>query len=164
MLSSFTYHNTGKLHSLDLGLILVAFGILVNGALGFTLYRKGKKTSAMAIEASGVHLMIDAVDSVAVLVGLLIVWMTGLQWIDSLVALLVACYIVWNGLRLLQRSAAGLMDEQDVHDTQLLSQILESHMGPEGGSRAFAAFIDSIGTAGGITGWISIWRCRLRGR
>jgi cation diffusion facilitator family transporter len=132
VLSSFTYHNTGVLHSLDVGLILVAFGIFVNGGLGFTLFRRGKKTSAMSIEASGVHLMIDAIDSVAVLVGLLIVRITGLKWIDSLVALMVACYIVWHGLRLLKRSAAGLMDQQDVHDTLLLRQILEGHMGPEG--------------------------------
>jgi cation diffusion facilitator family transporter len=140
VVSSFTYHNTGTLHRLDIGVALVALGIFVNGALGYTLIRRGKKTSAVAIEASGVHLTTDAIDSVAVLVGLVIVWVTGLRWVDSLVALLVAAYIVWHGLRLLKRSAAGLMDEQDVQDTLLLSQILQSHVGPDGKEPRICSF------------------------
>jgi cation diffusion facilitator family transporter len=47
---------------------------------------------------------------VGVIVGVGLVWITGWLWLDPAIALLVAVNIVWTGWRLMQRSAAGLMD------------------------------------------------------
>jgi len=51
---------------------------------------------------------------------------------DPIAALCIAAYIAWMGIKLLKRSAAGLMDRQDVNDERLLRQLLDAHVGPEG--------------------------------
>jgi len=121
-----------EIEQLDAGLTLVAAAMLVNAAVGFFLIRSGQRHGSIALEADGKHLLSDAVTSLVVLVALAIYWITKWKWIDPLAALLVAGYIALLGAGLLRRSAAGLMDEQDVEDDRLLRQILDSHVGAAG--------------------------------
>ena len=44
-------------------------------------------------------------------VGIGLVWITGWNWLDPVVALLVGLNILWTGWRLVSESASGLMDE-----------------------------------------------------
>ena len=130
--SSFIGGQTPHIQKLDTGLTLISFALLVNGVLGVALWYRGKTNKAIVLEAAGIHLMTDAFDSVAVLIAIALVKLTGWQWIDPAAALAVAVYIAFLGLRLLKRSAAGLMDEQDPADRQFLSKILDAHVGPSG--------------------------------
>jgi cation diffusion facilitator family transporter len=114
------------------GLIMMAGAMLVNGGLGTYLARRGRKTGSMVLEADGKHLLTDAYTSVAVIGALLVVKWTGWTWFDPVAAIGVAVYISIVGARLLSRSAAGLMDQQDNDDDRLLRQILDSHLGPAG--------------------------------
>src|SRR5262249_38148519 len=70
----------------------------------------GRKHHSIVLEADGQHLMTDVWTSVGVLVGLGIVWLTGLLWLDPLIALAVGANILWTGLGLIRRSFDGLMD------------------------------------------------------
>jgi cation diffusion facilitator family transporter len=117
---------------IDSGLLLIIAAMLVNGATGIFLIRSGKKHGSITLEADGKHLLSDAITSVAVLIALLIVKVTGNVWADPMCALLVAAYLVWVAIDLLKRSAAGLMDEQDSKDAELLANILNSHLVPAG--------------------------------
>jgi cation diffusion facilitator family transporter len=133
-------HEPPKVQDLSSGLFLMSAALLVNGILGPTLWIVGRKHEALTLEAEGVHLIVDALDSVAVLVAIAIIWLTGWQWVDSAAALAVAAYIAILGLRLLKRSAAGLMDEQDSRDRELLRKILTSHTGPAGEEPRICSF------------------------
>jgi cation diffusion facilitator family transporter len=117
---------------LDIGLVLMAAALLANGALGIALWVRGRKHKALTLEAGGIHLIADALDSVAVIAAIAIVRFTGWQWVDTFTALAVAGYIAILGLRLLKRSAAGLMDEQDPLQREQLQSIIDSHIGPNG--------------------------------
>lgn len=121
-----------QVEQLDLGLGLVAVAMLANGAVGFYLIRLGQRNGSLALEADGRHLMSDAVTSVAALAALLIVKLTGWIYADPIAALLIAIYIARIGIKLLRRSAAGIMDEQDKDDTRLLEGILDAHLGDAG--------------------------------
>ena len=72
--------------------------------------RVGKKAQSIVLEADGKHLMTDVWTSVAVVVGLLLVSLTGWGMLDPLMALLVAANILWTAWDLLRRSFNGLMD------------------------------------------------------
>ena len=48
--------------------------------------------------------------------------MTGLAWLDPVVAALVALNLMWTGGRLVRHAAGGLLDEED---TALLNRLLE---------------------------------------
>jgi cation diffusion facilitator family transporter len=121
-----------KIEQLDTGLILMGGALVINGALGLGLFFRGRKHKSLTLEAGGIHLVVDALDSVAVLAAIAIVKLTGWQWVDTAAALAVAGYIAILGLRLLKRSAAGLMDEEDPADRAVLRTILDSHVGPDG--------------------------------
>jgi cation diffusion facilitator family transporter len=124
--------NTVVQLNLDFGVLLVAVAMAVHGVLGGYLIQAGKRVESMTLEADGWHLLSDAATSAAALVALLVVKMTGWLYADPLGALVIGLYITHTGYKLLRRSAAGLMDEQDFSDQKLLISILDAHVGPDG--------------------------------
>jgi len=120
------------IEKVDSGLVLIALAMLINGAMGFYLIRRGKKSGSITLEADGKHLLSDAVSSVVVLVALGIYKLTRWPMIDPIAALVVAVYITVLAIGLLRRSAAGLMDEQDKSDDAMIRGILDAHLAPAG--------------------------------
>lgn len=118
------------IHVSLLGVGLLAFAMVVNGAVGLYLIRAGRRGGSITLEADGHHLMSDAVTSAVVLATLAIVGTTGVNWLDPMCAILVAVYIGRLGVKLVRRAVAGLMDEQDPADHQLICDVLDAHVGP----------------------------------
>lgn len=126
------FFRTMELQQLGWGVIIMSVAMFVNGGVGLFLIRTGRKHKSLALEADGHHLLSDAVTSIAALLALIVMLQTQWLWLDPLIALFMAAYIGSMGYRLVRRAAAGLMDEQDVQDEQLLQQILDAHIGPDG--------------------------------
>jgi cation diffusion facilitator family transporter len=120
------------LAELRTGVMLMVFALLANALLGAYLIRTGKKQSSITLEADGWHLITDAVTSAAALVAIGLVWMSRWNPADPLIAMAVSFYIALTGIRLMRRSAAGLMDEQDAADNAAIRKILDEHLGPGG--------------------------------
>lgn len=117
---------------IDLGLLLVVVATLINAGVGWLLVRTGRTQKSITLEADGHHLLTDAITSVAVLVALGVVKITGWELADPVMAILISFYIALMGVRLLRRAFGGLMDEQDLADEQSLVAILDSHVGDAG--------------------------------
>ena len=116
---------------LELGLWLMTIALVINGAVGLHLIRTGRKQGSMTLEADGKHLMSDAMTSIAVLVGLGLVKLTGWSYFDPITAILIGIYIACMALGVLRGAVARLMDEQDPADMQLLRDLLDAHIGSE---------------------------------
>ncbi|MCS3626568.1 cation diffusion facilitator family transporter [Salinibacter ruber] len=101
------------LRQLDMGLYLIGGLTAVNFALGTYLVRVGRRTNSLVLESNGEHVLTDMWTSLGVIVGIGLVWITGIRWLDPAVGLLVAANIVWTATGLLRRSVYGLMDEAD---------------------------------------------------
>ncbi|MBM3290891.1 MAG: cation diffusion facilitator family transporter, partial [Candidatus Hydrogenedentes bacterium] len=84
---------------------------LVNLALGSFLVYTGKKHNAVILVANGKHVLTDMWTSAGVVVGVLIVNLTGILWIDPVCAILVATNIVFEAVRLMLRAYNGLLDQ-----------------------------------------------------
>jgi cation diffusion facilitator family transporter len=138
--TAFIVRGRPEIANLNLGLALMALTLLVNGALGLSLWYYGRRNKALTLEAEGVHLIVDALDTLVVLVAIAIVRLTGRVWVDTAGALAVAVYIAFAGLNLLRRSAAGLMDEQNPDDRRKLQEILDSHVGPKGNNPKICSY------------------------
>jgi len=108
------------LERLDTGLYLLGILTAVNLALGWYLIRTGRRTNSLVLVSNGRHVMTDMWTSLGVIVGVGLVWATGIPWFDPAVALLVAANILWTATGLLRRSVYGLMDEADPDATQAL--------------------------------------------
>jgi cation diffusion facilitator family transporter len=97
--------------SLGVGIAVIAFSAVANGGVSFFLRRQARRHRSPALGADAAHLGTDALTSVGVLLGLVLVKITGANAIDSAVAIGVAVVIVFSGLRILRQSAAQLVDE-----------------------------------------------------
>lgn len=83
--------------ALAIGVML--FSAAVNYGVSRLLYKTAKEEDSIALEADALHLRTDVYTSAGVAVGLLLLSITGIQWLDPVVALLVALLIVkeaWN--------------------------------------------------------------------
>ena len=106
--------------------ILLGTG-LINLILGLVLVRTGKKTHSLALTADGKHVLTDVITSAGVLLGLLLVHLTGLYWLDGAIACMVGFSILYTGIILIKESSAGLMDRAEPALLQEISSLLEKH-------------------------------------
>jgi len=93
-----------------LGLSITVVASLINFGVAVVLTRAGKRHDSITLEADGQHLMTDVWTSAGVIAGVALVYVTGWQRLDPLVALAVAIHIVWTGVGLVRRSVVGLLD------------------------------------------------------
>jgi cation diffusion facilitator family transporter len=93
-----------------LGLSITVIASLINLGVATALIRAGKRHDSITLEADGQHLMTDVWTSAGVIVGVALVYATGWQRLDPLVALAVAFHVVWTGIGLVRRSVVGLLD------------------------------------------------------
>ncbi|SDB38041.1 cation diffusion facilitator family transporter [Belnapia rosea] len=94
-----------------LGLMVSAFATGINAAWAVLLFRQGRRGRSPALLADARHLVADVVTSLGVISGVGLVALTGILWIDPLLAALTALNILWSGGRLVRESVGGLMDE-----------------------------------------------------
>ena len=116
-----------QLHDLDTGILLTGGAGALNLLMGLTLRSRGKKARSITMEASGAHLLSDAWSTVAMVIGLLLIRITGLLWLDQLFAIAFAVYIIITGLRIFRRSVAGIMDEADLELAATVIAMLEQN-------------------------------------
>jgi len=92
------------LQNIDIGLILIAFSGLINFLLGFILVNKGKKNNSVAMVASGEHLKTDTYTTIGLVAGLSLLWLTNIAWIDQLVAIILGCFILYSGYKIVKET------------------------------------------------------------
>lgn len=120
-----------SLQPLGLGLIISLIASAINGVVAVILLRAGRRYGSIVLEADGRHLLTDVWTSIAVLAGLSLVWLTGVQLLDPLIALVVAANILWTGFELIRRSFDGLMDHALPSQEQAaVRAAIERHLGP----------------------------------
>lgn len=101
------------LSDLGQGIVWALAAAALNLITGLVLLAVAKKEKSAALKASGQHVLSDVVTTVAAMIGLGIVYVTGANWVDSAIAILVAIGLGWTGLKLVRQSAGGLIDESD---------------------------------------------------
>ncbi len=112
-----------EVRQISAGVLIVLGTALVNLGLGWYLVRTGRRYDSLTLVADGKHVIADFWTSAGVVVGLLLVRLTGLVWLDPLVALLVALSLMWTGFKLVRHAAGGLLDEED---PVLLARVLDA--------------------------------------
>lgn len=113
------------------GMLLLGATGVVNWAYGSYMVRQSKKLNSLTIEADGRHLQTDAYSTLGLLLGLLLMYLTGWSWIDIALSVGLGLYILYHGYRLLRRSIAGLMDESDAELVEEIVGVLQANRLPD---------------------------------
>jgi cation diffusion facilitator family transporter len=98
------------LQTLEVGMIISFIATLINAVVAVILLIVGKKYQSIVLEADGQHLLTDVYTTCGVLIGLFLAKVTGLEWIDPILAIGVSLIILTTSLQLIWKSFKGLMD------------------------------------------------------
>jgi cation diffusion facilitator family transporter len=115
------------LHQLDIGFVLVSFTALVNFIMGKKLLSIGTKNQSMLMRASGKHLISDTISSLGLLVGLVIIKLTGITLLDPIIAIGFGIYIIYTGQKLVKESISSLLDEADLKKIDEIIVVLKKN-------------------------------------
>lgn len=117
------------LTDLNVGVGLALVATLLNGAMATFLVWNGRQQRSPALVADGKHLWTDVVSTLGVVAGMGLAAWTGWWILDPLLALIMACVIVWVGARLVLYSIGGLMDESlPARTMAIIQQCIADHM------------------------------------
>jgi cation diffusion facilitator family transporter len=100
----------GKVESIGMGSLVMLTSALINSYVSARLYKVAKETDSLALEADALHLKTDVYSSLAVAIGLGLIWITKLYFLDPAVAMLVALFILTESYRLLRKAFTPLID------------------------------------------------------
>jgi len=115
--------NPHPLPNLETGMLILFAASAVNLTLGLYLIRVGGTTDSAALTADGKHILTDVYSSAAVVIGLILVYLTGMVRLDGIIACLVGINILITGGKLVGQSFKRLMDASD---PELLERIATS--------------------------------------
>lgn len=100
------------------GLAISIVATLINLGWAQYLRRYGNRVRSPALVADAKHLMTDVVSTFGVIIGLALVYLTGIAALDAALAALVALNILWSGWGVIRESVGGLMDVAVPPETQ----------------------------------------------
>jgi cation diffusion facilitator family transporter len=124
--------DTPQVESLGVGIAVIGFSMIANLIVSSYLYRQAALTDSPALDADGAHLRTDAFTSGGVLVALVLVQVTGVEWLDPAAAIVVATAIVAAGVRILSRTSRVLVDEAlPPHELDAVREAVEAHASSE---------------------------------
>lgn len=116
------------IEQVGLALFLSLVATAVNGGVAMILLRAGRRLRSVTLRADAHHLLTDVWTSAGVVLGILLVKLTGWLVLDPIIALIVAVNIVWAGFRLLRETGLGLLDTAlPPNEQQLITTILNSY-------------------------------------
>ena len=104
------FSNPRTLDAPALGLAVNGLATLFNALWCWVLISRGRHLRSPALVADGRHLLTDLYTSAGVILGVVVVALTGWRLLDSAIAALVAVNVIWSGWGVMQESLAGLMD------------------------------------------------------
>jgi cation diffusion facilitator family transporter len=118
--------------NIGVGIAVIGLSAGVNLAVSSYLFRQARAHDSPALEGDAAHLRADSWTSLAVLAGLVLIRVTGVEQLDSIVALMVASAIVYAGIRILSRTSRVLVDEAlPADELDLVRQAIAGNGAPE---------------------------------
>jgi cation diffusion facilitator family transporter len=99
-----------EIDSIALGSIVMLLSALVNTFVSRRLYKVARATNSVALEADALHLKTDVYTSLGVAIGLGLIMITGINWLDPIIAILVASFIIREAYFLMRKAFTPLLD------------------------------------------------------
>ncbi|HAM51053.1 MAG TPA: cation transporter [Nitrospiraceae bacterium] len=110
--------------SVGAGFIVMMVSAAVNLIVSRKIYQVAKASDSIALEADALHLKVDVYVSLGVGCGLLLIWMTGWNLLDPIVAMVIALFIVKKAYDLFKNAYSPLLDsslpENDIDEIEII--------------------------------------------
>ncbi|SMB95692.1 cation diffusion facilitator family transporter [Desulfonispora thiosulfatigenes DSM 11270] len=118
----------GQMQGFSLGIIVMGISALLNYIVSSHLYKVSISEDSIALEADALHLRTDVYTSLGVLLGIVIMYFTKWFFIDPLIAIIVALFIMKEAIEITKRAFNPLVDSSlDEEEEQAIREILIQH-------------------------------------
>jgi len=104
--------NGGNLQDLDLGILVIAFSIVVSLLLARYIKNVAKETESIALNADSLHYQFDVYTNIGIVIALIVIKFTGLSIIDPIISIVIAILIIWSAKDIVMQSLNILMDKE----------------------------------------------------
>lgn len=95
-----------------LGIAVMSVSTVASLVISRHLQKVAKATDSSALQADSLHFSMDVYTNMALLAGLILLSLFDLTWLDPVMSMLVAAYILFESLRLLRQGMRDVLDEQ----------------------------------------------------
>jgi len=116
-----------EVNQLDIGILIVGVAGALNYLVGWYSIRIGRQNNSIALISGGKHLQSDTYSSIGLVIGLILLYVTKLAWLDSAIALIFGTIIIITGYKILKETTSSLMDEADFKLINEICDLLEKH-------------------------------------
>ena len=118
------FHTTADFEP-ALGIYVMLFAVAANFAVSSYLFKVAKKSDSIALLADAEHLRTDIYSSFGVLLGLVLIKLTGISILDPVIALIVAVLILKTGISITKTALNNLLDGSlPESDIQVIEKII----------------------------------------
>ena len=108
------------------GIIVMLMAVVINYVVSSVLLKIAKESNSISLYADGEHLRTDVYSSAGVLVGLILIKLTGKGALDPIIAMLVAVLIYRTGYNISKKAWRNLMDHSlPAEDIDKIKSIIE---------------------------------------
>jgi cation diffusion facilitator family transporter len=116
-----------ELFELNLGIGISMLATALNCGLSYLLIKTAKSCGSTALEGDAKHLFSDVISTVGVWIGLFIAQLTGWQFLDSVLAFIVAILVIRVGTGLILKSSNRLMDQSCEEEEKKIIEVMNRH-------------------------------------
>lgn len=115
-----------KIEAIGVGAGVMLISGIINFFVSRRLYKVARESDSVALEADALHLKTDVYTSLGVGAGLVLIWLTGWEFIDPVVAIIVALIILRESYRLLKKAFNPLLDSSlSEKEIKIINSILK---------------------------------------
>lgn len=93
-----------------IGILVMAFAVIANFLVSSFLFHVAKKSDSVSLYADAEHLRTDILSSLGVLIGLIVIKITGFVILDPIIAIIVAIIIIKAGYSISKETLNNLLD------------------------------------------------------
>ncbi len=105
------YHGV-ELARLNQGIVVLVISAIASWWVSRYLKRAAKKTDSSALEADSLHFSMDVYTNSALVLGLIVISFVEIPWLDPVLSILVALYILFEAVRLVRHGLRDVLDEE----------------------------------------------------
>ncbi len=112
------------------GISVLVLSTVVSVLLSRYLRRVARETDSSALAADSLHFAMDVYTNLALALGLVIIQFARAPWLDPVLSLLVACYILYEALGLVRHGLRDVLDEELPESVRIeVQRLIEAHQG-----------------------------------
>lgn len=94
------------------GIVVLAISVVASWLISRYLVKVATETNSPALKADSLHFAMDVYTNLALAAGLVLMYVFDIPWLDGLLSILVACYIMSESYKLIRQAMKDVLDEQ----------------------------------------------------